>query len=152
MAMNAAETIALPARFPLILNPVIFSPPQSWIIPLLAFQFGSWGFAQQPAREQQLLLEPEEVRFRILAMPRDAHQTAKAKLLALGSSAKVSARDNLDVIDLLLPRGDAAYLKAGDVCRAKLVALSKGLFQAKRIWPDDPGLQSRLKQANAALR
>ncbi len=146
-----SEIIALPARFPLLVKPVIFSRQQSWAIPLIALQFGSLGFAQQPARESSLHLEPKEVRFRILAMPRDA-QTAKAKLLALGSSAKVSVRDSLEVIDLLLPRGDAAYLKAGDVCRAELVALSKGLFQAKRIWPDDPGLQSRLKQTNAALR
>ncbi len=77
---------------------------------------------------------------------------AEATILAIGSSDEVGVPERGDLIRLALTRGDAAYLKTGDVCRAKLGDSSKGVFQVEGVWPDDPDLQERMGQANANLR
>ncbi len=94
----------------------------------------------------------EELRFEINRIDK-ATLTAEAKVLAAGSSAEERLPQSGETIRLLLSRGDAAYLEAGDVCRAKLGnSIREGVFQVEDVWPDGPGLREGLDQANANLR
>lgn len=96
-------------------------------------------------------LGPDELRFEIVTI-KDDGRTAEARFLAVGSSIKERLPKTEGVIHLLLNRGDAAYLEAGDVCRGQLGAFQAGVFEVEKVWPDGPVLRERLEQANQILR
>ncbi|MFP6899412.1 MAG: SCO family protein [Opitutales bacterium] len=96
-------------------------------------------------------LGPAEFRFEIVRLDKGTLRV-EAKVLAIGSSDDGRFPEEGAVAILEVTRGDAAYLEAGDVCRATVIDFSGNVFRIGSIWPAGPGLMEHLEQANLNLR
>lgn len=92
-----------------------------------------------------------ELRFEIMLLDSSAF-TAEAKVLAAGKTVRSRLSGSTPNISLILSRGDASYLRVGDVCRGRLGGLNDNAYRVDNLWPDSTGLRKRLEEANANLR